>query len=136
MSTMAQVEENLASAGRSGANILSAEEVSALDVARETYNSQFAVHCTECRYCMPCPNGVDIPTNFTMFNRGIGMAALQQSRMRYGAFDKSMLASACIECRVCEDKCPQHIVIGDWMPIIDDVLGKGKDYDPTLAPAH
>lgn len=136
MSAMPQVVENLASADRSGANTLSDEEVAIIDEAREAHSSLYAIHCTECRYCMPCPNGVDIPLNFVMFNRGTGFGQMHGSRLRYRGFDPSLLASACIECRECEPKCPQHIPIADWMPVVDNVLGKDADYDPKLAPAH
>ncbi len=136
MSSMQQVQENLASAERSTTNSLSAKDRDLLVAAREAYSAVYPIPCTECRYCMPCPNGVDIPTNFLLFNRGVGFGLMQQSRMRYSAFDSSILASSCIECRECETKCPQHITVGDWMPIVNDVLGNKADFDRSKAPAR
>jgi predicted aldo/keto reductase-like oxidoreductase len=45
-----------------------------------------------------------------------------------------MLASACIQCRECDPKCPQSIPISEWMPIIHAVLGEGKAYTPRDCP--
>ena len=133
MSTMDQLVENLASADRSRASSLSADELSLVAMARDKFDALYPIPCTQCRYCMPCPNGVDIPTNTLTFNRGIAMDQLAVARFRYGAFVRKP-ASACIQCRECEEKCPQGIAIGDWMPYIDQVLGQKADYDPSRAP--
>jgi predicted aldo/keto reductase-like oxidoreductase len=131
---MQQVVENLDSAAKSSVGNLTAEDLEIVAKARKVYSSLDVVHCTECRYCMPCPNGVDIPLNFLMFNRGVGLGQLGGMRFRYRGADHAMVASACIGCRLCEEKCPQQILIADWMPIVDDVLGKGADFNPRLAP--
>lgn len=39
---------------------------------------------------------------------------------------------ACQQCQECETKCPQNILISQWMPYIADVLGRGKAYDPAV----
>ncbi len=43
-------------------------------------------------------------------------------------------AAACIQCRECEDKCPQNIPISEWMPIVHQVLGEGRSYDDCPRP--
>ncbi|TAK35226.1 MAG: aldo/keto reductase [Chloroflexota bacterium] len=135
MSTMRHVEENLASADRSGGNTLADDDLEFIEAARKVHAALVVVHCTECRYCMPCPNGLDIPLNFQWLNRAVGLRQMFHSRYAYrNAHAASQLASACIACRECEEKCPQHIPISDWMPIVDNVLGKGADYDPKMAP--
>ena len=135
MSTMDQVVQNLASADRSGVGSLTAEELRLVAMARDKFDELYPIGCTQCLYCMPCPNGVDIPTNNLTFNRGIAMDQLKTARFRYGAFVRKP-ASACIQCRECEEKCPQGLPIGDWMPVIDQVLGQNADYDPAMAPTR
>lgn len=134
MSTMGQLGENLASADRSGIGSLTADDLSTVAMARDRFDELYPIKCTQCRYCMPCPNGVDIPGNNLTFNRGIAMDRLAGARFSYGAFI-SKPASACIQCRECEEKCPQGLPIADWMTCIDRVLGQKLDYDPALAPA-
>jgi predicted aldo/keto reductase-like oxidoreductase len=80
---------------------------------------------------MPCPNGVDIPGVFGQFNRGVIYGRLPEARVQYGFGDPSTRASACRECRECEEKCPQGIPTSEWMPYIHRVLGEGKEYDPA-----
>lgn len=136
MSTPEQVEENLASAEQAEIGGLSAGEHVLFDRAREVYSALYPIPCTQCGYCMPCPNGVDIPTNFLLFNRGVALDQLQSSRFRYGNGEAGARASACVQCRECEDKCPQSIQIGDWMPYVDEVLGKKIDFDPARVPVR
>jgi uncharacterized protein len=135
MTAMEQVTENLASAGRSSINSLTPDELKLFVRARDTYNALYPIPCTQCRYCMPCPNGVDIPANTLVFNRGIAVGSVDASRFQYGFWGPESKASACIQCRECEEKCPQAIPIGDWMPYIEEVLGKKLNHDPARAPA-
>ena len=134
MSTFQQVVENLASAGRSEAGSLTAGDQAVIGAVRDAYNGVSPVPCTQCRYCMPCPNGVDIPLNLLHFNRAVIYNQFPQMRMRYDQSSEATRASACVQCRECEDKCPQNIKIADWLPLVHRVLGERADYDPTLAP--
>ena len=47
----------------------------------------------------------------------------------HGFLKEETRASGCVECRACEDKCPQGIPISEWMPKVHSVLGEGKDYE-------
>jgi predicted aldo/keto reductase-like oxidoreductase len=133
MGAMQQVVENLASAGRSGVAQLTQAELDLIGRVRDVYRGLCPAPCTGCRYCMPCPNGVDIPENFTQFNNGVMYARLDESRRRYGRqMDEAKRASACIQCHQCEEKCPQNITISEWMPYIHRVLGEGEDYAPEV----
>ena len=64
MSTMQQVQENVVFAGRSGAHILSEADLALVARVRDQYQELCPIPCTDCKYCMPCPNGVNIPHNF------------------------------------------------------------------------
>ncbi len=68
--------------------------------------------CTGCRYCMPCPHGVDIPRNFSVWN-GYGMynnAGAVNWNYNDMKNNKS-LANMCKGCGLCETKCPQKLPI-------------------------
>jgi len=139
MSTMQQVQENVASADRSGVGTLSKTELDLIGMVRDVYQSLSAVPCTACAYCMPCPNGVDIPRSLTTLNMGIMYGSLDEARRRYvhrmSDQDESILASSCVQCRQCEDKCPQGILISEWMAYIHQVLGEGRPYVRGEAPS-
>ncbi|MBR4749019.1 MAG: aldo/keto reductase [Abditibacteriota bacterium] len=115
MGNMAMVEENLRTA--SNPDPLSEEELKAVDTAVEELRALEKLYCTGCRYCMPCPNGVDIPGNFANFNRYRVYGALQQARQHYGWMKRKddnkqdSSAGACIQCGACMSKCPQKIDI-------------------------
>jgi hypothetical protein len=61
MSTFEQVEQNVASADRSGVGTMTGEELVLVAQAREAYLALCAIPCTACQYCRPCPNGVAMP---------------------------------------------------------------------------
>jgi predicted aldo/keto reductase-like oxidoreductase len=126
MSTMQQVRENLASAEESAAGSLSDHDVAVLSAAREKYCSLRPIPCTDCRYCMPCPNGVWIPHNLDLYNRAIMHENLADARKSYNQPRRpgeDTRAAACIQCRQCEEICPQQIPISEWMEKIDGLLG-------------
>ena len=129
MSTMEQVVENVASADAAAVGALTPEELALFPQVREMYDELCPVPCTQCNYCMPCPNGVDIPRNFTIYNQGVMYNQAEQARTIYkGRVAEDARASACIQCRECEEKCPQNIRISEWMPVVDEVLGHGRPY--------
>jgi hypothetical protein len=136
MSALEQMRQNVESAGRSGVGLLTADDLELVGRVRDTYEARTAVPCTSCAYCMPCPNGVDIPRTFSAINSGITFNKIDDARNRYSRLmpdqDPKILASSCIECRVCEEKCPQHIAISDWMPVLHEVLTGEREYSPGL----
>jgi predicted aldo/keto reductase-like oxidoreductase len=116
MSTMEQVKENIASAERSGVGALSTEEVALLDRVRKAYHGLFPVPCTACRYCMPCPSGVNIPMIFECYNDAVAYGAMNTSKGRYnGIRMKGHQADACTECGNCVKACPQKIQVPDQL---------------------
>jgi len=70
--------------------------------------------CTGCRYCMPCPNGVDIPKTFRIWNTYGMYDNRKKARENYASIPEENLPTACIGCGACEAVCPQHLnIIGD-----------------------
>lgn len=129
MSTMGQVEENIASANLSGIGIMGPEELEVIQRARDTYRDMTMIPCTKCGYCQPCPSGVNIPRNIKLFNDGFTYGDVETSRGIYANYmAEANRAGSCVQCKACEEKCPQKIVISEWMPKVHAVLGEGKPY--------
>jgi uncharacterized protein len=129
MSTMEQLTENLAIADRSGPGKLSAQELALYDRVRETYKSLSPVPCTKCGYCQPCPNGVDIPGIFDLYNEVSVYNAPQLARMRYQSprgMKPENRADKCLDCGECVEKCPQNIDIPGWLKKADEKLSAPK----------
>ncbi len=119
MSAMPQVEENLTYAARSSVGMLNAEEKAAVEQAARMMASAASVPCTGCNYCSVCPKGIAIPKIFETYNSYVagdgGAKGVYHSEVpKFGA-----KGSECIGCRACENICPQHIKISEWMPKID-----------------
>ena len=121
MSTMEQVEQNLASADRSDVGAMSEEELALVARAREAYLALCVVPCTRCQYCLPCPNGVAIPDVLGAYNEG-QMFGADHARGAYNWIDEKARGDACIECGECLEKCPQHIEIPEWMKKVHEAL--------------
>jgi predicted aldo/keto reductase-like oxidoreductase len=118
MSSMQQVTENLAVADRCGPGVLSQEELALVDKVREAYRKLTPVPCTGCGYCLPCPNGVEIPRIFEIYNDGTIYDDPILSRFYYsGRFGlkTEQRADKCIICEQCIEKCPQNVPIPEWL---------------------
>jgi len=123
MSTLQQVVENVDSAKNSGISSLTQDELDLVDRVREIYHQLSPIPCTKCNYCMPCPNGVNIPRNFEIYNEAIMYQKVEAARLGYNRwFSAEEHADQCIECLECEDKCPQQIAITTWLPKVHELL--------------
>lgn len=122
MSAMEHVVENIASAEQSGIGTLSTEELAVVDRVREEYLDLCPIPCTECRYCMPCPSGVDIPRILRIYNELIIYNDLQRATRLYSFLSEGELASLCVECGECLEKCPQQIDVPDWLARAHEAL--------------
>lgn len=112
MTTKKQVDENLHLANESEPNSLTDKELSIIESVKEQYKLLTKIDCTACGYCHDCPSGVDVPKNFQMYNEAHTYDSFAGTRFEYKLFLKpESRASACIECGVCEDVCPQQINI-------------------------
>ncbi len=118
MSTMEQVVENVTIADRSGPGKLTADDLSLIDRVRKAYRGLSPIPCTNCGYCMPCPNGVAIPSIFQIYNDAIMYDNLRRGLRRYQISDmlkEEQRADQCIECNECVEACPQEIPIPEWL---------------------
>ena len=111
MSTIEQLWQNIASACNSGIGSMTEYEEDILAEVREEYRKKASIPCTDCRYCMPCPEGVAIPSIFGYYNMSEMYEAPDTARAYYAFLDDKNKASECTECGKCMDLCPQHIEI-------------------------
>jgi len=80
------------------------------------------VDCTACSYCMPCPEGVNIPRNFSLCNDH-HMLHDPAARLRYQRFlSDTAKASNCVQCGQCEPLCPQGIHIMDELEYVAELF--------------
>lgn len=117
MSNMTQVKENLSFAKDSYIGKLSCDDLKAFENAKRAYDSHRPVSCTACRYCMPCPCGVDIPAVFDFCNRNSDETyfnALENYKK------EKITAEKCTNCGICLEKCPQKLPINSLMKEIKE----------------
>ena len=110
MSTEDQLADNLATFARF--EPLTAAETAAVEQTAALLHSRIKIGCTGCRYCMPCPRGVDIPDNFSIWNK-LGMFRQPEAIKKQWTerFPDSEKALHCIRCGKCEAACPQKLPI-------------------------
>ena len=126
MTTMQQVIENLDSADRSGEGTLTEEELILVDRVREEYRRLVPIPCTSCKYCMPCPNSVEIAAIFEYYNDAIIYDNPRTPRFLYRNLSEDKQAHNCIECFECEEKCPQGISISEQLKKANAWLAEEK----------
>lgn len=114
MNSVAMVMENVKTASDAKAGEFTDAEFDLFKDVVGKINAKMKVGCTGCRYCMPCPQSVDIPGVFAACNRAASDGKL------WGFFDyfictsirnKKTAASNCVQCGKCERHCPQGIEI-------------------------
>lgn len=112
MSSKAQLIENIRIAADAKADTLSRGELQIIAEVCEAYRDMLQIGCTGCAYCVPCPSGVNIPLNFSLYNDSFMFKDEDLNFMLYNhLLTPEQRASSCTECGECEEHCPQQIKI-------------------------
>lgn len=109
MTTPEQANDNLRIFDEADVGCLTDSEKELLVKVRETYEARVKVGCTGCQYCMPCPQGINIPEIFRNYDTASVFGDVEGYRRQYNSFKVN--ASACVGCEACVAACPQHFHI-------------------------
>ncbi|RCX14803.1 hypothetical protein DFR58_11437 [Anaerobacterium chartisolvens] len=112
-STLDQLKDNIAIFEGAACNVMSKEDMELIAKIKEAYESNKSIGCTGCRYCMPCPQNVDIPEIFKLYNSINIMKEhwVDRDMYRNNIIPLSLGADQCIRCGVCMEHCPQGLDI-------------------------
>lgn len=138
MTYMEHLEDNLLS--YSPLKPLDDDEIQYLYDTADLMVQYPTIACNDCKYCMPCPYGIDIPAILLHYNKCVNQGNIPQNAQSpdYQKARKAFLigydrsvpklrqASHCIGCKQCEPHCPQNIKIPEKLRAIDDFVEKVK----------
>ncbi|WP_457558898.1 aldo/keto reductase [Candidatus Harpocratesius sp.] len=137
MNTEEQLIENVISADKSCPNSMNPIEFEVIENLRSTFQDLFAVPCTRCEYCMPCPSGVNIPMNLRVLNEAAWTGSADSMKSWFDSFAQTPeelaekpnngAAQLCVECMVCIEKCPQGIQIPEELKKVVAIYKEHKD---------
>ncbi|AKB51339.1 Aldo/keto reductase [Methanosarcina barkeri str. Wiesmoor] len=142
MNEESHIEENLKIASEAYPNSLTDTEMQLVNRVEQKYRQLVKIGCTGCRYCMPCPSGVNIPECFEIYNNLHMFGNVEGARFKYavrmsGVFTNTEpggFASQCTECGQCMEKCPQNLKIPDLLKAVEEDL-EGPDLEQRVAMA-
>ena len=117
MAEIREAEQNVAAMANTAP--LTAEELEEMDRIRKDLGTHF---CRRCNYCAPCSVGISIPAMFLMEGYLSRYGLADWAIMRYNGMGKT--ASECIECGVCETRCPYGLPIREMLKSVAQKFGK------------
>lgn len=135
MGDLNQLNENITITKNLKPNSLSPNELKTIEDAKSVMEDMLEINCATCGYCMNCPNGVDIPQCFQIYNEKFlfnkKRGPISQSFMNYymvlsGIMDKPAYAGLCDGCGKCLRKCPQHLDIPEELNKVSKEFEHGR----------
>ena len=125
MNSLEMVAENLLTADSAGPGEWTESDFGLIAQVRALIRAKEKVGCTGCRYCMPCPRGVDIPGIFRSYNE-MYTEGKREARFKFaqtvGLTRVPPFATQCVGCGKCESHCPQGIQIREKLKEADRAL--------------
>ena len=107
---------------------LNEEERQIVQKAAEIIKAAIAIPCTGCRYCTDgCPKKIAIPEYFSIYNnlKQFGTSQTMVARTYYANLTQTHgKATDCIQCGQCENRCPQHLAIRQYLCKLSEILEK------------
>lgn len=112
MGNLAEVQENIRVLGEALPQSLSADELAIVEQAKDFYQQRVKILCTDCKYCLPCPQNVAIPQIFSIYNNASIYDSFRNDKWQYEALqEKAQDGAQCVACGQCESVCPQNLKI-------------------------
>lgn len=130
MSAFEQVTQNIAYAENGLPGSLDRKELAVYGTVKKEFRKRIAIPCTGCKYCQPCPHGVNIPECFELYNQAHMYDAKGSVQQMYtmflgGFFDGvPTYASCCQDCGECEEKCPQGLPVRENLRKVSEFFGR------------
>ncbi|MCQ2417256.1 MAG: aldo/keto reductase [Oscillospiraceae bacterium] len=125
MNSMKMLKENIIAASRVQVGEFTEQDHALIARVKNEIRRSAKVGCTGCRYCMPCPHGVDIPAAFSCYNRMFleKKNSVRREYFQVTSFKKKRSdMTQCIGCGKCEKHCPQHIAIREELKHAEKAL--------------
>lgn len=124
MQNLDMVEKNTALASDSTG--FSEEEWKQLGESLEQLKKFNELYCTGCKYCQPCPVGIQIPHIFNMYTHHNVYGLTGHAKWMYSEYVKKdgKFIKDCLDCGKCEKACPQHLKIRDELRRVEEILSK------------
>jgi len=127
MNDEVHIDENLRVADDALPKSLTPDECAIIAGVRDTYLRLMKVNCTGCGYCMPCPNGVDIPGCFSLYNAYHLFPRDRSAKFQYfgrhgGLLSSVSYAGLCRRCGKCTKICPQHIPVPERLKEVSNEM--------------
>ena len=122
MQNLDMVKKNAALASSDTA--FSEEEWETLKTSIEQLQKFSELYCTGCKYCQPCPAGIEIPKLFNMYTYHNVYGLTDHAKNMFDEYVKQggKLKSDCLNCGFCESKCPQHLQIREQLEKVEAIL--------------
>lgn len=117
-----ELSEYAAYAERSEPDSLSIQELIAFENIKDAYLRMRPINCATCYCCMPCPQGIDVPRIFELYNDALTYNDVDTARFYYRV--ERHRVEDCIKCGECEMKCPRRIPIISWLEKARELLSE------------
>ena len=117
MAEKKELDQNLAAA--QDQSPLTTEELTAMQKIRDELGGNF---CRRCGYCAPCTSGIGIPAALIAEGYSLRYGLRTYAEQRYAA--SGAPASSCVDCGLCEERCPYHLPIRQMLKRVAQTFGK------------